>query len=97
VEININSVFEELKNREFLPKKCIRHKELYFSPLSKSFPAKKAAIFADAVNKIINKNISSISITYRDGIRKTLLRETVKKTPFAINANDVYHACEQWL
>jgi len=94
VEININSVFEELKNREILTQKNVSDIKNYISVRYPNHsPQKKAAIFADAVNKIINKNISSISITYRDGIRKTLLRETVKKTPFAINANDVYHAC----
>ncbi|WP_273479706.1 3D domain-containing protein [Acetivibrio straminisolvens] len=94
MEININLVLEELKNREILTQKNVLDIKNY---ISAQYPnhsrQRRAAIFADAVNKIINKNISSFSITYRDEIKKTLLRETVKKHPFTINANDVYQAC----
>ncbi|RXE58065.1 3D domain-containing protein [Acetivibrio mesophilus] len=94
MEININFVLEELKTREILTQKNVLDIKNYISVhYPKHSQQKRAAIFADAVNKIINKNISSINITYRDEITKTLLKETVKKYPFTINANDIYQAC----
>lgn len=94
MEINANLLLEELRVREILTGKNVSDIKNYIClHYPKHSQQLRAKIFADAVNKIINKNISSISITYRDEITKTLLREAVKKYPFAINANDVYQAC----
>lgn len=52
-----------------------------------------AAVFADALHKVINARICQFEEEHRKRIKAAVLKKAVKKSGFSINAADVFSSC----
>lgn len=89
-----NSILFELASKEILTEHIVYKLKNYISQkYSDTAPVKNAFIFADAVNRIIDRNIPKLDTFYFKQMKTYLYRDVLNKSSFEINYADVFKAC----
>ncbi|MGF7057582.1 hypothetical protein [Brassicibacter mesophilus] len=86
-------ILEKLKHKEIINDKNVLELRNYISinyPHISSYEA--SLLFADSIHKILDDNIECFDKSHRDYVKKTLISNSVHKSSFTINANDIFNA-----
>lgn len=90
----IVEVLENLKTKEVISENKVDSLRSYIRGKYPEYTAGEiSAIFADAINKIIDSSIGSFDEEERRDIRDSILRKAVGKKSFSIYADDVLASC----
>ena len=90
----IIEVLENLKTKEVISENKVDSLRSYIRGKYPEYTAgEMSAIFADAINKIIDSSIGSFDEEERRDIRDSILRKAISKKSFSIYADDVLASC----
>jgi len=88
------ALLDKLKAMVILTEKNVQDIREYISrKYGSSAPRRNAAVFADTIARVIDRNIQHIDGRYRESIKKQLLVAAIRKPVFEVNAGDVFKAC----
>lgn len=87
----MGTLLERLAVEEILPAKTVLDLREYISKKHPSLSlVKKAAVFADAVNRILNDSMPGLSEDSLKNFKVILFRDAAGKTVFCINGSDIF-------
>jgi len=88
----MTDMFKKLKQKEIINNDNIIEIKEQISKAHPHISAYEAAIlFASSIHKIIDKNIRHLDKEARDAVKKDLIKNSVDKKGFSINAEDVFN------
>lgn len=93
----MEDIIESLKNNTIITKENIITLKNY---ISKKYPnntsKENSIVFADCINKILDKNMQQFNESYREKLKKSILKNAVNKKSFTVNAADILNECRNF-